>query len=549
MKKYAGTVLALWAVCLLALTPSTDAEASGKGLLLEEPEVYLGFRAAPEFRAFLEPRVDLSKNFPTPGNQGKQGSCTAWATGYALRSFYERRAGAAAQPPFSPSFIYNQVKADPQDCQKGAYISSALNLLRDTGAVALDAFPYSPDDCTAQPSPTLTSRAADFRIKQWQRVQFKNTLDDVKGELSKGHPVVFGMLVTDNFERFTGDSVFADMAPEGSSGHAMVLVGYDDERAAFKLINSWGTQWGDGGFGWLSYEAFQQNTRGAYSIRMAAKAPPEPKPDPKPEPKPDPKPEPKPDPKPEPKPDPVPEPKPEPKPQPKPGPKPVQLDPTAVHALLEGRACANLAAAFPEPGVVKISGFVGREKDRQDLNSKLKALPGLKDASFDVALRQWPQCEALITFKESLSINAGLLARVVADGPTPVLNKDDYLQVEVTSPDFPSYIYVTYLQAGGDAVHLQRPNWLSKPTPPGTKILLGADPKKARFKIGAPFGDEMIVVIAAEKPLFTKRQKIVEHERQYLSRFRIGILANREGARGNRVTANFVDLTTRPAKP
>jgi len=33
----------------------------------------------------------------------------------------------------------------------------------------------------------------------------------------------------------------------------MILVGYSDDRGAFKVMNSWGTQWGNGGFGWISY--------------------------------------------------------------------------------------------------------------------------------------------------------------------------------------------------------------------------------------------------------------------------------------------------------
>jgi C1A family cysteine protease len=49
-------------------------------------------------------------------------------------------------------------------------------------------------------------------------------------------------------------------------GHAMMTVGYDDNkiitnevdgtqtRGAFLIRNSWGTQWGDNGYGWLPYE-------------------------------------------------------------------------------------------------------------------------------------------------------------------------------------------------------------------------------------------------------------------------------------------------------
>ncbi|MEZ4955452.1 MAG: C1 family peptidase [Saprospiraceae bacterium] len=38
-----------------------------------------------------------------------------------------------------------------------------------------------------------------------------------------------------------------------SGGHAMTIVGYDDGKNAFRIVNSWGTNWGDNGFAWVDY--------------------------------------------------------------------------------------------------------------------------------------------------------------------------------------------------------------------------------------------------------------------------------------------------------
>ena len=43
---------------------------------------------------------------------------------------------------------------------------------------------------------------------------------------------------------------------EDSCGHAVLIVGYDDEKDAFKIVNSWGSDWGDEGYGWVSYDFF-----------------------------------------------------------------------------------------------------------------------------------------------------------------------------------------------------------------------------------------------------------------------------------------------------
>ena len=39
----------------------------------------------------------------------------------------------------------------------------------------------------------------------------------------------------------------------------MVVVGYDDAKQAFRIQNSWGRTWGDGGYGWFSYEFWKRN--------------------------------------------------------------------------------------------------------------------------------------------------------------------------------------------------------------------------------------------------------------------------------------------------
>jgi len=44
-----------------------------------------------------------------------------------------------------------------------------------------------------------------------------------------------------------------------SVGHAMCIVGYDDNKygGAFEIMNSWSTQWGNKGYTWIKYDDFQ----------------------------------------------------------------------------------------------------------------------------------------------------------------------------------------------------------------------------------------------------------------------------------------------------
>ena len=48
-----------------------------------------------------------------------------------------------------------------------------------------------------------------------------------------------------------------------------MIVGYDDTRSAFKVINSWGTDWGIGGYGWIDYESSRSLIRVAYIAKDA----------------------------------------------------------------------------------------------------------------------------------------------------------------------------------------------------------------------------------------------------------------------------------------
>ncbi|MFM2004623.1 MAG: hypothetical protein RLZZ09_278 [Pseudomonadota bacterium] len=63
------------------------AEDFATGYVPDDPAVYAATPQAPRYRAWVPPEKDLSAWFPTPGIQGRQGSCSAWATAYAARAY------------------------------------------------------------------------------------------------------------------------------------------------------------------------------------------------------------------------------------------------------------------------------------------------------------------------------------------------------------------------------------------------------------------------------------------------------------------------------
>jgi cathepsin L len=44
----------------------------------------------------------------------------------------------------------------------------------------------------------------------------------------------------------------------------VVIVGWDDNRKAWKIKNSWGTSWGEKGYGWVAYGHYRIGTGTAW---------------------------------------------------------------------------------------------------------------------------------------------------------------------------------------------------------------------------------------------------------------------------------------------
>jgi hypothetical protein len=207
----------------------------------------------------LPDSVDLSVSFPTPGNQGGQGSCVGWAAAY-LKT-YQEVIETGEDPDaifFSPSFIYNQIKSG-DSCDSGSQLDDALNLLSEQGDVSESRFPYRESECDVLPNDELKLEAGPFKIASWRRA---NTQDptEIKRHLFNESPVLIAFDADDAFFDVKAGDIYKDPPSKNAGLHAMVVVGYDDDKNAFKLINSWGTEWGDGGFGWVDYDTFVDKT-------------------------------------------------------------------------------------------------------------------------------------------------------------------------------------------------------------------------------------------------------------------------------------------------
>jgi len=503
MRAYRHLYLGLGAVAALALlaVPALAQQnfSRGFGAGPSDPEKVRSLTGTPEFRSFLPEVVDLSSYFPVPGDQGMQGSCTAWSTGYAARAYYaaaveERRITLPQSIP-SPGFIYNQIVADPDDCGSGSSITLALEVLKQYGTMSLADYPYDQDHC-AYPSDDQLARGTDFKIRDYQTVDYTR-LDQVKGELADGNPVIIRIVPDEGFD-YLWDKPKAvwhsPPLPEDSFGHAITLVGYNEAKQTFKFINSWGPDWSDGGYGRMDYQTFLNRTTEAFVMTLPAGEPAVPVADLDPKDAPAPE-------------EPIiPE-------------QPVQpADPTPKQVVdFSGLQCAKVQIS--KQGSRKVAeGFVSTPSDLDTVKAQLA---GEVD-EVDVKLAPWPQCEALMTLDAQLAETDVPKIEVANAEP----RAGDTFGITVETPDFDSYVHVAYVQADGTVVNLQQVDADHLRTIAAHSEIRFGDGQDGRdkFEVSGPYGDEMLLVISSRSPLFAEPRPQTETEREFLTALREAIL-------------------------
>lgn len=210
-----------------------------------------------DISVYSEEVIDYTDVFPNPGDQGSQGSCTAWAVGYAAKSYLVNigKKWDVKNHTFSPSYIYNQLNGGKDN---GIDISDAMELVVNQGICLLSDMPYNDKDYTTQPTQNQKNTAMQYRSLRMGWLESGN-VNAIKATLYSKLPVVISIPVYPDFDNIKKSNPIYDTVSDDSRGrHVICLIGYDDTQSAFKFINSWGTSWGLGGYGYISYSLIKQ---------------------------------------------------------------------------------------------------------------------------------------------------------------------------------------------------------------------------------------------------------------------------------------------------
>lgn len=209
-------------------------------------------------------------------NQGRIGSCTAQA-GVAIVEYYERRA-FGRHIDASRLFLYKATRNLLHlTGDTGANIRATMGALALFGVPPEQYWPYTDQqpDFDTEPSAFCYAFAQNYQALQYfrldgpQGMDRKKLLARIKQFLAAGLPSMFGFSVYSSISQAAegGQIPFPCRGDAHMGGHAVVAVGFDDEleienqddkeaktTGALLIRNSWGTQWGEKGYGWLPYQ-------------------------------------------------------------------------------------------------------------------------------------------------------------------------------------------------------------------------------------------------------------------------------------------------------
>lgn len=213
--------------------------------------------------------VDFRHRCPPVRQQGQTGSCTAHGVLF-LHEFLELKT-YGRYTALAPRFLYKVTRDFIGVAgDTGAEIRNAMGALALFGAPPEEYDPYVEAFFDREPTTFQYVLAGNYKGTQYARIDAPGTrprpelLDALKATLLHGWPVVFGFTCFESLDLAGADGAisFPGSTERVVGGHCVALVGFSDQfdgcanakPGAFRLRNSWGTSWGDLGYGWLPYD-------------------------------------------------------------------------------------------------------------------------------------------------------------------------------------------------------------------------------------------------------------------------------------------------------
>ncbi len=188
-------------------------------------------------------------------NQGSCGSCWAFGTTGAHEAAYGWQAG----------WVLNLSEQQLLDCNPYGYSCNggwwAFSNCYSPGLTTESNYPY----VGYKKSCTVTSPY--YPISSAYYVYSSSSVAPtsyIKADIQTYGNVAAAVYVNSAFQYYTSGTFSS--CQNYSVNHAIVLCGWDDSRGAWRLKNSWGTGWGEGGYMWITYGCSRVGYSACYAV-------------------------------------------------------------------------------------------------------------------------------------------------------------------------------------------------------------------------------------------------------------------------------------------
>jgi C1A family cysteine protease len=222
---------------------------------------------------------DLRETWWKVGDQGSTGSCVGWATADSLLRWHFVKTGKIKNTELmSKRFVWMASKETDEYTSapttfienSGTSLKSALDVARKFGSVREAVLPFDAGALYPGTPETFYALAAGLKIDSYFNLSLSKggSIDAWRRWLATKGPILTRLDVDRTWDDADVNKGNMDVYKPNTKrgGHAVSLVGYTADR--FIVRNSWGTGWGDKGFGYASLAYAKDAFTEAYGISV-----------------------------------------------------------------------------------------------------------------------------------------------------------------------------------------------------------------------------------------------------------------------------------------